>query len=278
MFNRDPVNGVRPDRRKMLDDVGFIWNAGADRPGNDARWEEQYKHLEEFRAKFGHCRVPQTGPHRKLGRWVATQRALFVKDPANGIRADRLKRLNDAEFTWDAKGFKGRHFYSIAAVCDAAGATKVQQTSTKTEAVKGESDATESDDDEAVAAQVDENQPQVKVEDALDAVATIPSEGNSGSATVAAAPVAAVEAIVKLEDHIHVKREPALVPPQPSTTTVMKAEPTLGPGPPITVASNTPVIKIEPLATLPAPAYPQPPITNAAAMESKPLVKQVSVD
>jgi Helicase associated domain len=108
---RDPENGVRPDRVKLLNDAGFVWNATADMPSYDVRWEQQFDKLLDFKNDFSHCRVPQTGPHRRLGRWVATQRALYAKDPDHGIRADRLKRLQDIEFTWDAKGFKGKHFY-----------------------------------------------------------------------------------------------------------------------------------------------------------------------
>ena len=111
MRNRNPQDGVRADRIKLLDDIGFIWDASGGRPSNDMRWNEQYRSLLAFHAEYGHCRVPQTGKHRSLGRWVATQRAQYNKDPESGIRSDRLKRLNDIGFTWNAKGFKGKHFY-----------------------------------------------------------------------------------------------------------------------------------------------------------------------
>lgn len=111
MHNRDPDEGVRPDRVQLLQDLGFCWDASGGRPSNDMRWNEQYKSLLAFHDEYKHCRVPQTGKHRSLGRWVATQRAQFNKDPDHGIRKDRLKRLNDIGFTWNAKNYKGKHFY-----------------------------------------------------------------------------------------------------------------------------------------------------------------------
>lgn len=309
VYNRDPENGVRPDRKEMLDTVGFIWNAGADRPGNDARWEEQYKHLLEFKTKFGHCRVPQTGPHRKLGRWVATQRALYVKDPENGIRPDRLKRLNDIEFTWDAKGYKGRHFYSIASGPGQKPTSTEEKKPPKAmaaEAIKAESDATESDDDDGVvAAQVDEDAPRVKVENGgeawvgpVDAVA-IPSSAvdTIGEAAVQvkveadAAVVAGAAVQVKVEDNAPVAAEPVMpvkaeeAAPVVAETAVQvkveddapvaaqicqEAKPSAAQLP---QASDGLAVKIEL-----APESMQAPASEPGTVESKPLVHQVSVD
>lgn len=251
MHNRDPENGVRPDRRKMLDEVGFIWNAGADRPGNDARWEEQYKNLLEFRSKFSHCRVPQTGPHRKLGRWVATQRALYVKDPANGIRADRLKRLNDIEFTWDAKGFKGRHFYSLAASDKPPAAA----------AAKAESSATESDDDGPVAAaQVDEDRPGVVMS------APYVAEAFRSSQMFAAGLYPPVQVFPNMYANHPIY--PGAIPIMPQSTMVPM---------PASVPSAGPLLVSSDTESLPASAAARPPLVSPD-VEAKPLVKQVSLD
>ena len=151
-YNRDPSEGIPANRIQLLNDIGFIWDASGGRPSNDMRWNEQYTSLLEFHKEYHHCRVPQTGKHRSLGRWVATQRAQYNKDPENGIRADRLKRLNDIGFTWNAKGFKGKHFYDKGEGAD--GSKKRRKTSNHGDAAgKGgdddtDSSATESDDDD----------------------------------------------------------------------------------------------------------------------------------
>ena len=272
MYNRDPENGVRPDRKKLLDTAGFVWNAGADRPGNDARWEEQYKHLVEFKTNFGHCRVPQTGPHRKLGRWVATQRALFVKDPENGIRSDRLQRLNDIEFTWDAKGFKGRHFYSIQASKGRLSVTDLLDAHiAKPAPVKAgsQSDATESDEDDAVAAQVvDSGHVPIKVEEgvanSVDAVA-IPTEQPVDA-------VAATTVSAKIEDAgpEEVKATLVLAHQSPNTATTAPVKPA-------PVDSATIEIKSE-IQLQPPVTCQQSSISSTREVEGKPLVKHVSLD
>ena len=151
-YNRDPTEGIPANRIQLLNDIGFIWDASGGRPSNDMRWNEQYTSLLEFHKEYQHCRVPQTGKHRSLGRWVATQRAQYNKDPENGIRADRLKRLNDIGFTWNAKGFKGKHFYNKD---DGSGGPKKRRKTSNTGDTEGnagdddtDSSATESDDDD----------------------------------------------------------------------------------------------------------------------------------
>lgn len=256
MHNRDPENGVRPDRREMLDQIGFIWNAGADRPGNDARWEEQYKNLVEFRSKFSHCRVPQTGPHRKLGRWVATQRALYVKDPVNGIRADRLKRLNDIEFTWDAKGFKGRHFYSLAAFEKPPAAA----------ATKAESSATESDDDGPVAAaQVEEDAPVAVMN------APYAADAFRSSQMFAAGLYPPVQVFPNIYASHPLYAGSLPVMPQSTMVPHISVVPV-----PASTAAGPPLVSSD-TESVPASAVARPPLVSPD-VEAKPLIKQVSLD
>ena len=82
-----------PDRLRKLESVGFIWDA------LDHRWEAGFAALEQFSAKEGHARVPQsyiTSDGYRLGTWVNAQRQ----------RKDQLlesyrRRLDSLGFVWD---------------------------------------------------------------------------------------------------------------------------------------------------------------------------------
>ena len=64
----------------------------------DAQFEERLHELEEFKAKYGHCRVPQVWKeNRRLGQWVATMRNL---KKANKLPHDRAKLLEGVGFVW----------------------------------------------------------------------------------------------------------------------------------------------------------------------------------
>ena len=58
-------------RKKRLNAIGFIWDA------KEHAWEQGFAALIKFKAREGHCRVPQShieGKYR-LGQWVQIQRA-----------------------------------------------------------------------------------------------------------------------------------------------------------------------------------------------------------
>jgi predicted helicase len=67
---RQNIKHISDERRRRLDNLGFVWVM------HDAWWEEGYAALEKFKAREGHCDVPQghvEGTFR-LGAWVSTQR------------------------------------------------------------------------------------------------------------------------------------------------------------------------------------------------------------
>jgi hypothetical protein len=64
----------------------------------DAQFEERLRELEEFKAKNGHCRVPQVWKENKrLGQWVATMRNL---KKAGKLPQERVKLLEGIGFVW----------------------------------------------------------------------------------------------------------------------------------------------------------------------------------
>ena len=97
---------LTPERIKLLDSLGFSWDPiGAD-------WEKAFKALTKFKAREGHCDVPQK--HLEdglaLGAWVGTQRRNIDQSDLGKPKAgkkcpltpERIKRLDSLGFSWDA--------------------------------------------------------------------------------------------------------------------------------------------------------------------------------
>eukprot|EP00536_Pseudo-nitzschia_multiseries_P009738 jgi/Psemu1/258380/estExt_Genewise1Plus.C_2810032 len=89
-------NCVRKDRVQRLNEIGFSWVAGATRC-HDESWEKMYQRLVEYKKKHNTTLVPRhykSDP--KFGNWVGRQRC-------ERPRKDRVKRLNDIGFVWNAR-------------------------------------------------------------------------------------------------------------------------------------------------------------------------------
>jgi superfamily II DNA or RNA helicase len=92
MHQRSTKDHISPERKKRLDEIGFVWDVLTE------MWEEGFIKLLQFKELEGHCRVP----HKRklegfnLGNWVGTQRA--VKD---SLPPERKQRLDDIGFIWD---------------------------------------------------------------------------------------------------------------------------------------------------------------------------------
>jgi hypothetical protein len=82
------------ERRRRLDDLGFVWDA------IEAAWDEGYGHLQRYFRREGHCLVPaahkETG--YKLGQWVVVQRAKKDK-----LSLERRQRLDELDFIWNTR-------------------------------------------------------------------------------------------------------------------------------------------------------------------------------
>ena len=82
-----------PERRRQLDEIGFIWDP------HESAWEEGFAALTTFKAREGHCNVPDGYVETtfNLGAWVGRQRA--VRDT---MPAERKHRLDAIGFVWDS--------------------------------------------------------------------------------------------------------------------------------------------------------------------------------
>ena len=82
---------MRPDRMKLLDEIGFIRDL-------KWKWKKQYAKLVKFKQKHGHCRVPfRYKEDLALSLWVDIQR----NDHGNNeIPQNRKDLLNKLGFVW----------------------------------------------------------------------------------------------------------------------------------------------------------------------------------
>lgn len=84
------------DRISKLNEVGFVWDATSD---NEAKWNEQFEKLKQYKKEHGHCRVPYNYEDRSLANWVKTQRTQYKKEK---LSDQNVKRLESLDFIWDA--------------------------------------------------------------------------------------------------------------------------------------------------------------------------------
>jgi hypothetical protein len=65
------TENLSEERRRRLDELGFVWDPFA------ADWEKGLLHLKAYKEREGHCRVPLSRKENgfRLGQWVNVQRA-----------------------------------------------------------------------------------------------------------------------------------------------------------------------------------------------------------
>lgn len=102
----------------LLDDVD---GGEVDNRSNSKTWKERYEELQTFKEIYGHVIVPQN--HSSLGWWVNTQRKEYKKlklGKKSLLTAERVLKLVDVEFCFDASGHKGGGSSSSALLAAAA--------------------------------------------------------------------------------------------------------------------------------------------------------------
>ena len=78
----------------LLNDIGFEWDP------NEDSWMEMYKRLIAYKEKYMTTLVPNRWKEDlQLGAWVCKQRRFCTRE-------DRIDRLNDVGFIWDASKYR----------------------------------------------------------------------------------------------------------------------------------------------------------------------------
>jgi hypothetical protein len=97
--NKDSMSA---DRRKRLDNIGFVWDP------YESDWEEGFAVLNIFKAREGHCEVParHVEGNFHLATWVSAQRT-----NRDSMSTDRRKRLDDIGFNWDPNQGRWEKWY-----------------------------------------------------------------------------------------------------------------------------------------------------------------------
>lgn len=91
---------ITDKRIKILNDIGFVWNS------QEVSWQERFKELQEFRARYGHGFIPLTfPPNPQLATWAKCQRRqrkLYLEGKPAFINAERILALENVGFEWSA--------------------------------------------------------------------------------------------------------------------------------------------------------------------------------
>jgi hypothetical protein len=88
---RGNADTLSAPRRQQLDELGFVWDP------LQTDWDEGFRYLTIYKAREGHCRVPQRHKENgfSLGQWVAKQRK-----NQDGLPVKRRQALEKLGFVW----------------------------------------------------------------------------------------------------------------------------------------------------------------------------------
>ena len=141
------------DRRRRLDEVGFVWSARENEKANepvkatrnsyDDQWDAMFERLRAYKERHGDCLVPKRcASDPKLGTWVDTQRVQKKKmekhlasqnelNDADGgsptgsvssagvaktpgrLTEDRISRLESLGFVWSLRDDWQKHYQEL---------------------------------------------------------------------------------------------------------------------------------------------------------------------
>ena len=88
-------NMLSQERITKLERIVFEWEP------TQARWNEMYQGLVDYKKTRDHCNVPQDYPENpRLGRWAGFQRTLYKKGKLSQDRIDKLEAIG---FEWEPR-------------------------------------------------------------------------------------------------------------------------------------------------------------------------------
>ena len=85
---RNKVNKMPKHRKKLLDEIGFMWTGYQQKV-----WMQRYEELKDYKVKHGHC--SPAARSSALANWVAVQRIAKAK-----MLPERRQLLNEIGFVW----------------------------------------------------------------------------------------------------------------------------------------------------------------------------------
>jgi len=98
------LSNMTQTRIKMLDNIGFIWDS------REARWQEIFEELIEYKQKNGDCIVPSNySSNTRLASWVKQQRReykLFQEGRSSNMTHQRILILEKYGFNWRPSAFR----------------------------------------------------------------------------------------------------------------------------------------------------------------------------
>ena len=96
------------ERFRMLDQIGFTWTMREKRHGN---WQERCIELQEFKERYGHCKVPEKYPgNPKLGKWCSSIRNMYEKNlegKPSTLDENKIETLRDLGFLFNVASNQG---------------------------------------------------------------------------------------------------------------------------------------------------------------------------
>ena len=95
-FYKNNKRKLSSERIAKLDALGFEWGVSR------VDWEQLFAKLQDFKTKYGHCRVSQSYKidDCSLGWWVTTQRRAFHKNNKRKLSPERIAKLEALGFEW----------------------------------------------------------------------------------------------------------------------------------------------------------------------------------
>jgi hypothetical protein len=110
--NQMPQMKLSDKQIQRLSDAGFKWTLRAlSKNGSTegSAFDNRFKDLMAFKAKYGHCDASQTGENASLGWWCSALRVSYKKIQNNQkltmkLSNEQIQRLSDADFKWSLSG------------------------------------------------------------------------------------------------------------------------------------------------------------------------------
>lgn len=83
-----------PERKKILDEIGFIWDV------REYNFNKNYELLKQFYEDNGHCRIPRKG-NEQLFTWINSIRQVKRDKFTRKLTANQIEKLNRIGLDWE---------------------------------------------------------------------------------------------------------------------------------------------------------------------------------